>query len=58
MPPTISTAAGLEFLNDGRVLAAGEATRYRLGSAAVVFPFNHDRTGRQSRLPMHRSGRT
>ena len=40
IPPTIATAAGLEFLGDGRVLAAGEATRYRLGSAAVVFPFD------------------
>jgi gamma-glutamyltranspeptidase/glutathione hydrolase len=58
IPPTIATAAGLEFLRDGRVLAAGEATRYRLGSAAVVFPFNHDVTDRQSRLGTHRHGRT
>ena len=58
IPPTIATAAGLEFLNDGRVLAAGEATRYRLGAAAVVFPFDHDFTDRQSRLGGHRSGRT
>ena len=58
MPPTVGAAAGLEFLNHGRVLAAGEATRYRLGSAAVVFPFDHDFTDRQSRLGAHRSGRT
>ena len=58
IPPTIATAAGLEFLSHGRVLAAGEATRYRLGSAAVVFPFNHNLTDRQSHLGRHRSGRT
>jgi gamma-glutamyltranspeptidase / glutathione hydrolase len=58
MPPTIGTAAGLEFLGDGRLLAAGEATRLRVGSAAVVFPLRDGLTDPRSRLRAPRSGRT
>jgi gamma-glutamyltranspeptidase/glutathione hydrolase len=40
MPPTpeIGAATGVEFLSDGRVLAAAEPVRRGGGSAAVVKP--------------------
>jgi gamma-glutamyltranspeptidase / glutathione hydrolase len=40
IPPTIGIAAGLEFLGDGKVLAAGEPVRAGGTSAAVICPTN------------------
>jgi gamma-glutamyltranspeptidase/glutathione hydrolase len=40
IPPTIGEAAGLEFLGDGRVLAAGEPVRHGGTSAGVSCPTN------------------